>query len=267
MNYNVTVKNKIRSYARSGDTALVFGHGVQNTNAKFVVGPSQAIVFIAPIGAVLSQRALTKRFYEIFSNSKNIERYVSGTLRKVPVFMRDWQTRTYGPGTTCPDLWLEFTDRKWKSMGVLPLPLRGVLKTYSQNTMTSLKRLVGSSNVVTSGLYGKKSRLSALVQSVRGIVFVIACRKIADTADAEALTAHEKAQKLLKRKRTPSPPVENASDVKKQKTRNERLEQTQKRQELLDRLEALKSRIQARKNPNANRLKRLQELKTRVSQS
>ncbi len=243
MNYNATVKNKIRAYARSRDTTLVFGHGVQNSNDKFVVGPSQAIVFIAPIGTVLSQRALTKRFYEIFSNSKAIEQYVAGTLRKVPVFMRDWETRTYGPGTTCPDLWLNFTDPKWKSMGIHQLPLRGVLKTYSQATMATLKQVVGTTNVVTSGLYGTKSRLSALTTSLRGIVFVIACRKIED-ANAGALTAHEKAQKLLKRKRA-STPDENAS--KKQKTRDDRIEKAQKRKELLDRLEALKSRIQARK--------------------
>lgn len=262
MNYNDTVKNKIRKHARSGNTTLVFGHGVQNTNAKFVVGENQSVVFIAPIGSVLSQRALTKRFYEIFSNSKNIEDYVSGTLRKIPVFMRQWETRAYGPGTLCPDLWLNFTDPKWKSMGVLPLPLRGILKSYSPSTMATLKHALGTSNVLSGvNRYGTKANLSTVMKPLRGLVFVIACRKIADEANSAALTAHEKAQKLLKRKRAS---VENASFVKKRKTRNEREEKEQKRREVLQRLEALKKRIKARKDPPIERLRRLENLKSRI---
>lgn len=270
MNYNETVKNKIKGYARARNTTLVFGHGVQDTDEKFVVREKQAIVFIAPIGSVLSQRALTKRFYEIFSNSKSIEDYVSGTLRKIPVFMREWSSRTYGPGTTCPDLWLDFTDAKWKSMGIVPLPLRGVLKPYSQSTMATLKPLFRSTTapvvLTNSNRHGTRSRLSAVVRDLRGVVFVIACRKITESINANALTAHEKAQKLLKRKRKSS---ENASSVKKQKTRDERLEKEKKRRELLERLDALKTRIQARKTSaeTSNRLGRLENLKSKIKSS
>jgi hypothetical protein len=244
--YNETTKNKIRRYAESARTALVFGHGVHTTERKFVVERDQAIVFLAPIGVKLSVRSITKRFYEIFSNSQRIKEYVTEKLPAVPQFMKGWQTRTYGPGTLCPDLWLEFSDQNWPSMGIVPLPLRAQLRAYSPKIATSLVHLVGSTKVYAKlPLSGAKTWMSAATKGVKGLVFVIACRSVKGGNDATTrMAAHEKAQKMLKRKRAPA--SENQAS-KKQKTKNQKLEDAEKRKQLLARLEALKQKIRVRR--------------------
>lgn len=241
--YNVTTKNKIRQYADSAKTTLVFGHGVHSTERKFVVEKDQAIVFLAPIGAKLCVRTMTRRFYEIFSNSQKIKDYVSGHLKTIPEFMKGWETRTYGPGTQCPELWMEFKDPKWTSMGVIPLPLRTQLRVYSPKIASSLVHLVGTTNVKTDRKYGgTKTWLSLVTKGMKGIVFVIACRHFegSEVKNKAGMIAHEKAQKILKRKRANE---NNQSVVKKQKTRNQKLENAEKRKQLFARLEALKKRI------------------------
>ena len=244
--YNETTKNKIRRYAESAKAALVFGHGVHTTERKFVVERDQAIVFLAPIGVKLSVRSITKRFYEIFSNSQRIKDYVTEKLTAGPQFMKGWQTRTYGPGTLCPDLWLEFSDKNWPSMGIVPLPLRAQLRAYSPKVATSLVHLVGSTKVYANlPLAGAKTWLSAATKGVKGLVFVIACRSVKAGTDATTrMIEHEKAQKMLKRKRAAA--SENQA-TKKQKTKNQKLEDAEKRKQLLARLEALKQKIRVRK--------------------
>lgn len=239
--YDETTKNKIRRYAEASKAALMFGHGAHPTERKFVVEKDQVIVFLAPVGMKLSVRSITKRFYEIFSNSQRIKEYVTGKLAAVPQFMKGWETRTYGPGTLCPDLWLEFSDQNWPSMGVVPLPLRAQLRAYSPKIATSLVHLVGSTKVYQNlPLAGTKTWLSAATKGVKGLVFVIACRFVRGGNDAATrMAAHEKAQKLLKRKRAAVEPPPS----KKRKTKNQKLENAEKRAQLLARLEALKKKI------------------------
>jgi hypothetical protein len=243
MSYDDTTKNKIRRYADSAKTTLVFAHGVQTTEQKFVVRSDQVIVFMAPIGAKLSTRSMTRRAYEIFSNSQLIKDYVTGTLPRVPEFMKGWASRTYGPGTRCPNLWIDFKDPNWPAMGVLKLPLRGLLRKYSPKIATSLVHLVGTTNVVRDPVhYGTQAWLSDVTKDIKGLVFVIACRHVetrGTKVNDKALVAHEQAQKLLKRKRL----SENNAHAKKQKTRNSKLENAEKRKKLLAKLEALKKRI------------------------
>lgn len=245
--YNETTKNKIRRYADSAKTTLIFGHGVQSTERKFTVEKDQAIVFLAPIGAKMCVRTITKRFYEIFSNSQKIKDYVTGKLTLVPEFMKGWETRTYGPGTQCPDLWFDFKDPKWTSMGVIPLPIRTQLRTYSPKIASSLVHLVGTTNVKIDRVHGgTKSWLSTVTHGMKGLVFVIACRHFegSEVKNKAGMIAHEKAQKILKRKRA----FENGQNVvKKQKTRNQKLENIEKRKRLLARLEALKKKIDRRR--------------------
>lgn len=241
--YNVTTKNKVLQYADLAKTTLIFGHGVHSTERKFVVEKDQAVVFLAPISSKLCVRTMTKRFYEIFSNSQKIKDYVSGTLRAIPEFMKGWEKRTYGPGTLCPDLWLDFKDPTWTSMGVIPLPLRTQLRVYSPKTASSLVYLVGTTNVKTDRVHGgTKTWLSPLVKGMKGIVFVIACRHFegSEVKNKKGMIEHEKAQKILKRKRA------NENDqiaTKKQKLKNQKLENIEKRKHLLKRLETLKKRI------------------------
>jgi hypothetical protein len=141
---------------------MVLAHGSYASRDAFSVPTGIIIIFVSRTARYLPQSVVNTNFYNVFTNTQRMHNILSNTNSRPPVFLKDWERRTYGPGDTCPNIVLEMSDANWK-MGLHQLPLtRNQLQT-------------------TAGVYmGQTMKLSELVTALKqtgsGILFVTSCR-------------------------------------------------------------------------------------------
>ena len=139
--------------------SMILAHGTYGlTTSLTTINPDQYIIFVSRTSRYLPQNIIDDRFKQIFSNQSLIESLIKGTLRNVPEYLKDLETRTYGPGDQCPDLTMEMKDPNWMGMGWHPLPLhwKEILKTKSG--------------------YGNGQTLQLSQYENTGVTFIVACR-------------------------------------------------------------------------------------------
>lgn len=177
---------------------MVLAHGTA-IRGTFIVPRGTSFVFLSEPGRELEQSVVDKYFYELFSSPK---------IERIP---RDWVSRTYLPGSECPNLFLTPSDRMWPGMGVHRLPLRGFLAVHPVHPYDSIrdpeklaldirKHAPEFKNVVERGT--PLTMLSAIGQNT-GVVFVVACRTDANKIKRTSLETLREASKerILRRKR------------------------------------------------------------------
>lgn len=140
--------------------AMVLGHGSYASREAFSVPTGLVIIFVSRTARYLPQSVVNTEFYNVFTRKERIHTILSNSNSRPPLFLKDWERRTYGPGDLCPNLKLEMDDPAW-GMGIHALPL-------VQNQLRT-----------TPGIhYGRTLKLSNLVSTMSGsgILFVTACR-------------------------------------------------------------------------------------------
>jgi len=157
-----TKKNMIKrlSSPNTPRMAMVLAHGTYASRNAFSLPAGIIIIFVSKTARYLPQSVINTEFYNVFTNTQRIHNILSNTNSRPPLFLKDWERRTYGPGDTCPDLTIQMNDPNW-GMGLHTLPLvRNQLRT-------------------TAGAFmGQTMKLSELVSSLSGsgILFVTSCR-------------------------------------------------------------------------------------------
>lgn len=156
-----TKANLIRNFSGSNfRAAMVLAHGGYESMNSFVLRPGLIIIFVSRTARYLPQTVIDSSFYSVFTRRERLKTILTETNSRPPQFLKDWRTRTYGPGDVCPDITLDMSDPAW-GMGLHLLPL-------SDNQLRT-----------TPGVfYGTRMKLSELVSTLtdRGILFVTSCR-------------------------------------------------------------------------------------------
>ena len=143
-------------------TAMVLAHGSYASRESFNVPNGIVIIFVSRTARYLPQSVINSEFYNVFTRRVRLHNILSNTNSRPPLFLKDWDRRTYGPGDVCPNLKLEMDDPDW-GMGLHALPL------------------VNNQLRTTPGVfYGRKMKLSELVHEIggSGVLFVTACRAV-----------------------------------------------------------------------------------------
>ena len=161
-----TKRNIIRRLSRPENPkmAMVLAHGLYASREAFSVPNGLVIIFVSRTARYLPQSVVNTEFYNVFTRPERIHGILSNTNSRPPVFLKDWERRTYGPGDLCPNINLEMFDAGW-GMGLHALPL-------VQNQLRT-----------TPGIYmGETIKLSGLVSRIHGsgILFVTSCRGTTD---------------------------------------------------------------------------------------
>jgi hypothetical protein len=186
-----TDKGQFVRAAADGDMHLVYGHGgyVPN-NGSFKIPEGHIIVFLAEPGRRLPVTVVDQRFYDMFTSKRAVKNMILSRMKDLPWYLRGWKTRTYGPGESCPDLSMDFSDPCWTiGMGVHDIPLTYPLRsTSSVDTMCSrvqdgdyYTRATGVNKRPRPAMYTGSIdiMLSSIVRP--GVTFVVACRSIIRT--------------------------------------------------------------------------------------
>lgn len=161
-----TKRNIIRRLSKPENPkmAMVLAHGLYASREGFSVPNGLIIIFVSRTARYLPQSVVNTEFYNVFTRPERIHGILSNTNSRPPVFLKDWERRTYGPGDLCPNINLEMFDAGW-GMGLHALPL-------VQNQLRT-----------TPGIYmGETIKLSELVSRIHGsgILFVTSCRGTTD---------------------------------------------------------------------------------------
>lgn len=142
--------------------AMVLAHGSYASNESFSVPSGIIIIFVSRTARYLPTTVVTSEFYDVFTNTQRIHNILSNKNARPPVFLQDWERRTYGPGDSCPNIKLQLSDPEW-GMGLHQLPMaRNQLQTTPGTFMGQTMKL---SELVTT-----------LKQTGSGILFVTSCR-------------------------------------------------------------------------------------------
>lgn len=144
--------------------AMVLAHGLYASREGFSVPNGLIIIFVSRTARYLLQSVVNADFYNVFTRTQRIQNILSNPNSRPPIFLKDWERRTYGPGDLCPNINLEMFDAGW-GMGLHALPL-------VQNQLRT-----------TPGIYmGETIKLSELVSRIHGsgILFVTSCRGTTD---------------------------------------------------------------------------------------
>ena len=157
-----TKRNMIKRLSRPENhgMAMVLSHGSYASREGFNVPTGIVIIFVSRTARYLPQSVVNSEFYNVFTRTQRIHNILSNPNSRPPIFLKDWERRTYGPGDLCPNLKLEMNDPAW-GMGIHALPL-------VQNQLRT-----------TPGIhYGRTMKLSDLISTMSGsgILFVTACR-------------------------------------------------------------------------------------------
>ncbi len=176
---------------------LVLSHGTA-IHGTFIVPRGTSFVFLSEPGKELSQSVVDKYFYELFS---------SMSIESIP---KDWVSRTYLPGSECPNLFLDPRNGMWPGMGLHRLPLRGFLAAHPtgpHDTIKDPEKLAASlrnhnpafRNTVERG---PAVNLLSSIGANTGVVFVVACRGSAPVPVPSLTTMREASrERILRAKR------------------------------------------------------------------
>lgn len=153
-----TKRNALR---RQTDFKMILAHGQYGITTELTtILPNQYIIFVSRTSRYLPQHVIDRRFKEIFTSLTLIKDLIKGTLTNVPPYLKDLETRTYGPGDQCPDLMMQMRDPAWPGMGVHQLPL---------SWPNQLRILPGEAN-------GQTYKISQYHGT--GVTFIVACRGV-----------------------------------------------------------------------------------------
>jgi hypothetical protein len=134
--------------------------GYGETIKKFSVPEGVFIIFLAKAGTLYYQPHFNDPVSEFMTKRHNIRLLLQGN-EKLPPYLKGWNTRFFGPGDTCKDVYLQFKDINIRGMGIHVLPFK------SNN---QLFETPGFGN-------GYETYISNMVKGVPGVYFIACCRK------------------------------------------------------------------------------------------
>lgn len=239
---------------------LVLSHGTA-IHGTFIVPRGTSFVFLSEPGKELSQSVVDKYFYELFSNA---------TIQSIP---KDWVSRTYLPGSECPNLFLDPRDRMWPGMGLHRLPLRGFLAAHPTGPHDSIKdpeKLAASLRIHNPWFRNTVERgpavnLLSAIGANTGVVFVVACRGSAPVPKPSLETMRKASRERVLRAKRGFHKISGEGLSKEQQEELLLREQRRKlRAEMRRPMDIDTRRGQKRKSPNSN-VSNVEDLMDRIN--
>jgi len=157
---------KIKQVAReSRSKYLIVGHGSYfSTTRSFYVPDNVFIIFLARPETYLPKIALlNSELTRFLTKPDKIRKMLKGEIEnnELPEYLKDWNTRFFGPGDRCRNIEIVLHDPLILGTGVTHLPL---------HSSTQLKNTEGFGA-------GYTAKLADIIQKKKGVYFVGCCRR------------------------------------------------------------------------------------------
>ena len=153
-----SVKNRLKSNSFKLPLYWIIGHGRMYPNHRVTIPKSTYVAFISRPGyQIATGFAEGARFASLLESEAEMRKYINNEITNLPAPFLSWENRTYGPGDSMPEAFVELWD----------------------NINPNYARVVGVKRVGGGTHYrGRTTTVGAIIRRKGpGIYFVFACRQ------------------------------------------------------------------------------------------